>query len=157
MITIDASAVLAIANRSDPDHDATVEALRNERPPYVIPAGILAEAGFMLEARLGTHVLSAFLTDLESGAYMLDCGEGDLARIRELALRYDNLPLGLADAAVIACAERTGGRVLTTDRRDFEVVGAEVALTLLPTPRPPRGRRPAIREGRAGGRRPPRG
>jgi predicted nucleic acid-binding protein len=35
-----------------------------------------------------------------------------------------DLPLGFADAAVIACAESKGGRVLTLDRRHFDVVRA---------------------------------
>jgi hypothetical protein len=34
----------------------------------------------------------------------LDCREGALPRVRFLATRYQDLPLGYADAAVIACA-----------------------------------------------------
>lgn len=132
MITIDTSAVLAIANRRDPSHQATVDALRADRGPYLIPAGILAEAAFMLERRMGARVLDGFLMDLESGAYSLDCGERDLPRIRELVDRYNDLPLGFADAAVIACAERSGGRVLTLDRRDFGVIARDAPISLLP-------------------------
>lgn len=133
MITVDTSAVLAIANRSDRHHAVTVDALRADRGPYVVPAGILAEVGFMLEQRMGPRVLDGFLEDLESGAYALDCGDGDIPRIRELVDRYADLPLGFADASVIACAERSGGRVLTLDIRDFGVVAREIALTLLPS------------------------
>ena len=75
-------------------------------------------------------MLDGFLTDLESGAYLLDCGERDLARIRELVDRYTDLPLVFADAAVIACAERSGGRVLTLDRRDFGVVARDARISL---------------------------
>jgi hypothetical protein len=39
--------------------------------------------------------------------------------------------LGAADAAVVACAERNGGRVLTVDR-DFGVVAGEGTITVLP-------------------------
>jgi hypothetical protein len=39
-----------------------------------------------------------------------------------------------SDAAVIACAERSGGRVLTFDLRDFGVVAAEGTITVLPAP-----------------------
>ena len=45
--------------------------------------------------------------------------------------RYKDLPLGFGDAAVVACAERTGGRVLSFDRRDFSVVAGEGTITLL--------------------------
>ena len=46
--------------------------------------------------------------------------------------RYADLPLGFADAAVIACAERNGGRVMTFDRSDFDVVAAEGPITIVP-------------------------
>ena len=48
---------------------------------------------------------------------------GDLLRCRELIDHYRNLPLGLADASVVATAERLGvQRVLTVDLRHFRVV-----------------------------------
>lgn len=85
----------------------------------------------MIERRLGATVLDLFLGDLESGAYVLDCGERDLPRIRELVRRYADLPLGTADASVIACAERNGGRILTSDVRDFGVVARDARITLV--------------------------
>jgi len=63
---------------------------------------------------------------------VLDCGESDLGRARQLLGRYADLALGFVDAAVIACAERNGGRVLTFDLRDFGVVAAEGTITILP-------------------------
>ncbi len=86
----------------------------------------------MVEARLGTQVLDLLLVDIESGAYALDCGEGDLPRIRQLVRRYADLPLGFANAAVVACAERSGGRVLTLDKQEFGVVAREGTITILP-------------------------
>jgi hypothetical protein len=56
--------------------------------------------------------MDALLADLEAGAYSLDCGDEDIPRIRSLASRYEDLPLGFAGAPVVACAERNGGRVL---------------------------------------------
>jgi predicted nucleic acid-binding protein len=80
-------------------------------------------------------VLDAFLSDLESGAFSLDCGEDDLPRVRELVGRYADLPLGFADAAVIACAERTSGRVLSFDRRHFLLVAREGRISVIPETR----------------------
>ena len=87
---------------------------------------------FLIEDRLGWQSLDAFLSNLADRALSLECGEDDLHRIRELATRYRDLPLGAADASVIACAERNGGRVLTLDRRDFDVVGREGKLVIEP-------------------------
>ncbi|MGH2443821.1 MAG: type II toxin-antitoxin system VapC family toxin [Chloroflexota bacterium] len=133
MLTLDTSALYAIINQGDPDHMLMLRARDAERLPYMVPAGILAEATYMVESTLSLVALDALLADLETGAYTLDCGDGDFPRIRYLVQRYGDLPLGFADAAVVACAERHGGRVLTLDRRDFTVVArGETTISVLP-------------------------
>jgi uncharacterized protein len=131
MITLDSSAISAITNAEDPDHTAVTTALLAETEPWFIPQGILAEVAFMLE-KLGADVLDRFLQDVEDGPYTLADSRGDIPRIRVLAQRYRDLSLGFSDAAVIACAERNRGRVLSIDRRHFQVVVWEGTITLLP-------------------------
>ena len=46
--------------------------------------------------------------------------------------RYAELPLGFPDAAVIACAERNGGTVLTFDRDGLGTVSRDLPITLIP-------------------------
>jgi len=134
VITLDTSGILAALNRSDRDHRRAREALESERGPLIVPVGILAEAGFMIEEDLGAAVLRAFVNDLADGFYSLDCGTDDMARIGELLARYADLRLGFADACVIACAERHGGRVLTFDQRDFVPVAREGTISVVPAP-----------------------
>ena len=98
----------------------------------MVPSGILAEVGYLVERRLGVPVLEAFLLDLEQRAFVLVNSEDDLGRIRELVGRYAVLPLGLADAAVIACAERHQRKVLTLDQRHFGVVAREGKIEIIP-------------------------
>ena len=132
MITLDTSGVLALLDRADPDHRRTLAALNEDAGPYLVPAGIMAEIGYMVETRFEAQVLDLFLGDLASGAYVLDCGAQGLPLIRQLAARYADLPLGFADASVVACAERSGGRVLTLDQRDFGAVAGEGRISILP-------------------------
>jgi predicted nucleic acid-binding protein len=132
MITLDTSAVFALLNRRDPDHRRVKSALESDRGPYLIPAATLGEIAFLVEERLGSNVMDLFLGDLASGGYSLDCGEDELPRARQLAKKYESLPLGFTDAAVAACAEANGKRVLTLDTHDFSVVGKETGLTVLP-------------------------
>ena len=132
MIVLDTSAILALLDARERAHRGVVDALDADPGPYLVPAAILAEIGYLIEKRLGGRPLRTFLEDLESGAFTVDCGDGDFARVGALVDRYADLPLGFSDAAVIACAERHRGRVMTLDRRDFDVVGREVSLTLLP-------------------------
>jgi predicted nucleic acid-binding protein len=51
---------------------------------------------------------------------------------RQACREYAELPLGFADAAVVACAERSRGRVLTLDLHDFVVVARAGSITILP-------------------------
>ena len=131
MITLDTSAIFALLNRRD-DAASSAKALEADRGPFLVPAATLGEVGFLVEDRLGVEVLDLFLEDLASGAYTLDCGEGDIPRVRLLVRRCADLSLGLVDAAVIACAERSSGRVMTFDLRDFGVVAAERTITIVP-------------------------
>ncbi len=132
VITLDSSAVFALLNRRDPDHRRVKSALEEDRGPYFIPAAVLGELAYLVEERLGQKVMDIFLGDLASGAYSLECGEEQLPRARELARKYADLPLGFTDAAVAACAEVNGKRVLTLDTRDFAVIRKETGLTILP-------------------------
>ncbi len=132
MITLDSSAIFALLNRRDPDHRRVKSALEQERGPYLVPAAVLGEVAFLIEQRLGSKVMDLFLGDLSSGAYTLHCGDDDIPRARQLAKRYADLPLGFTDAAVAACAEANGKRVMTLDTRDFSILRKETGLTILP-------------------------
>ena len=53
---------------------------------------------------------------------ILPLGPDDIPRIRELMQTYADLPMDLADAALIRVAEREGTRrFFTVDRKDFAV------------------------------------
>ena len=130
MITLDSSAVFALLNRRDPDHRRVKAALEQDPGPYLIPAAALGEIAYMVEERLGNEAMDLFIGDLSSGAFSLDCGEDELPRAKQLAKKYADLPLGFTDAAVAACAEANGKRVLTLDIRDFSVIRKETGLTI---------------------------
>jgi predicted nucleic acid-binding protein len=132
LITIDTSGLFELLNRRGPEHHAVREVLESDPGPFIVPVPILAEIAYMIEQRLGQRVMDDFLGDLADGAYSLDCGLDDIPLVRALVNRYADLPLGLADASVVACAERNEGRVLSLDRRDFSIVARDRRITLLP-------------------------
>jgi len=132
VITLDTSAIVALGDRRDRFHADAIAALADEAGTILMPAGILAEIDHVLRRRAGTPAMDAIMASLEDGSLLLDCGDVDPPRIRHLMARYESLRLGFADAAVIACAERNGGRVMTFDRRDFLVVAGEVPIELVP-------------------------
>ncbi len=132
MITLDTSAVVTLLDRRDPQHRKVRDVFVADGGPYLLPAWIVAEVAYFAEVRSPATAADALLGDLESGAYSIECGDGDASRVRELVRRYADLPLGISDAAVIACAERNGGRVLTLDVRDFSIVAKEGKITVHP-------------------------
>lgn len=133
MITLDTSGLVAIISPADPHHQEALAVLRAESGPRLVPTAILAEIAYILEQRAGPRLTLSFVRDLEKGAYSPDCGVENLARIYQLMDRYQDLPLGLADAAVIACAEQHGRKALTFDSH-FTVVAREGTISVLPEP-----------------------
>lgn len=130
MITVDSSAMLASLDRDDEHHAEALDVIRRE-PTLLLPSATLCEISYFVERRHGQRVLARFVGDLVMRAYLVDGGIDDFPRVRELVERYDDLPLGFVDCAVIACAERNGGRVLTTDYRHFGVVTGEGTIALV--------------------------
>jgi len=96
----------------------------------------LVEIGYMLGSRAGATAEADFLRDVADGLYTIESMMlADIARAADLVENYADLPLGTADACVIALAERLGiTRVATLDRRHFSVVKPKhiSAFTLLP-------------------------
>jgi hypothetical protein len=132
VITLDSSGLYAVLDRLDVDHARAVEGLLADPGPYLVPVAILSEIGYVVERRLGTEALMTLLDDIMSGGFALDCGEADMTRIRALVSKYRDLPLGFADAAVVACAERCGGLVLTLDARHFGILAREGRIRVTP-------------------------
>ncbi|CAN5729734.1 hypothetical protein BH23CHL4_BH23CHL4_11830 [soil metagenome] len=97
----------------------------------IVPSGIMAEIAHFITKRTGERALVQFLDSNITGAELWYSGENDLIRVRELMTRYTDLPLGYADATVIAAAERNGGRILTFDHRHFGVVARKGTIRIL--------------------------
>jgi uncharacterized protein len=130
VIVLDTSAILALLDADDPDHGRCVPALSDHGAPFIVPAGILGEVGYLVEAKLGAEALSLLVADLDRRAFAVDCGDEDFADIGRLLERYEDLRLGFADAAVMACAARRDAAVLTLDFRDFGPVARGGAIRL---------------------------
>jgi uncharacterized protein len=136
VIICDTGPLVAVLNANDADHQQCTDLLERHPGPLLVPSPVVAEVCYMTESRVGPLAEAQFLRSLASGELELaELTRPDLERMAELVERYADLPLGAADASVIAIAERLGVReVATLDRRDFTVVRPRHvdALTLLP-------------------------
>lgn len=134
MIVADTGAVLSLLDADDAHHDTFVRLFDEQPHRWILPWAILPEVDHIARTRLGASVANAFLSDLASGAFLVEWGEpSDLERARELSARYADLSLGLVDGVVIAVAERLGAKAIATlDLRDFGSVEILGGPRLLP-------------------------
>jgi len=136
VIIWDTGPLVAMANRQD-RHHARCMALFDDAPgPLLVPAPILTEVCYLLERERGAQAEAGFLRSVRDDVFTLVAlTAADLDRMADLVETYADLPLGAADASVIAVAERLGvHQVATLDHRHFTVVRPRhiAALELLP-------------------------
>jgi predicted nucleic acid-binding protein len=135
-LILDTGPLYAALDRSDRDHAACRRLIESAVEPLVIPAPVLVEVDYWINARLHVGVLIALLDDIDAGAFLVDALQPpDYRRIRELCDRYADADIGFVDAAVLAVVERLNEpKLATLDRRHFGLLRPRHvdALSLLP-------------------------
>ncbi|MGD9999877.1 MAG: type II toxin-antitoxin system VapC family toxin [Ilumatobacteraceae bacterium] len=132
---VDAGPLYAYVDRDDRHHAASLELLETHPGPLIVPSLVITEVTYLLGTRLGADAEVRFLGDLAAGNLLSESvAASDWLRMAELVATYRDLPLGTADASVIATAERLGiHEIATLDRRHFSVVRSRLGdFTLLP-------------------------
>lgn len=124
MILVDTGPIVAAASKRDQHHAACLAALSNLREPPLITPLVVMEVCYFLSTRATPAAEAAFLRSVAVGSFdLVSLTREDLERSAQLVERYANLPLGAADASVIAVAERLRIRqILTLDRAHFSIV-----------------------------------
>jgi predicted nucleic acid-binding protein len=120
-VLVDAGPLVALLDRTDPHHDDCVAALKAEREPLVTVWPAFTEAMYLLGSSWRGQ--KALWSQVELGALRLaPLDEQDAPHMRELMEKYRDLPMDLADAALVRVAEREDlTRIFTLDRRHFSV------------------------------------
>jgi predicted nucleic acid-binding protein len=119
-VLVDAGALIAFLDRSDPHHDDCIEALKAVHDPLGTVWPAVTEAMHLL-ARV-PRAPEALLDMVSDGAVqMLHIDAADVPRIKQLMRKYRDRPMDFADAALVCVAEReTLNTILTLDH-DFTV------------------------------------
>ena len=121
MILVDAGPLVALIHADDRHHQQCREALASLREPMITVWPAFTEAMYLLG--FSSDAQDALWQILGSDALRIgELYEEDYPRMRELMRKYHDLPMDLADAALVRLAERESiHRVFTIDRRDFQV------------------------------------
>ncbi len=120
-VLVDAGPLVALLDRRDEAHGACVGALKTLRDPLVTVWPAFTEAMYLLGGSWAGQ--RALWSRLETEALALaPLDETDAPRMRELMEKYRDLPMDLADAALVRVAERESlTEIFTLDRRHFSV------------------------------------
>lgn len=133
-VLVDSGPLVALLDRSDGHHQAMVDGLEEVQDPLVTVWPVVVEAMYLLA--FSWRAQKALWEILETAVIrLLPLDESDVPRMKQLMEKYRDLPMDMADAALVRVAEREGlRRVLTLDRTDFGVyrLARKGRFTLLP-------------------------
>jgi uncharacterized protein len=116
---IDTGAIIALVDRNDKWHEATVAAFRQLRLPLATTAAVLAEVfHFMASSR---ERQLAWKTIRSEAIRVMPIHHDDLEDLNALMERYADRPMDFADATLVHLAARESlSTILTIDHDDFE-------------------------------------
>ena len=121
MILVDTGPLVALIHQDDNEHRICKETFLTFSEPLGTVWPVLTEALYLLN--FSWEAQNALWEMIQAGAVeILPLGTDDVTRMRELMRKYRDLPMDLADAALVRIAERERlRRIFTLDRRDFQI------------------------------------
>ncbi|EXU66529.1 twitching motility protein PilT [Streptomyces sp. PRh5] len=136
MLIVDTGPIVALLNRNDPDHKSCAELLESHDGELLITPYVLTETCYLLAKYVSPDAeINLIEAVAAEDLVQVPTAREDLSRMAELMRQYRGFPLGVADASVVALAERLKApSVATLDHRHFRAIKPlhVPALTLLP-------------------------
>lgn len=131
-VVIDTGPLVAAMDTNDDAYEPCSQWLEQairHRTELLLPTPVITEVCYLLEKAggksQGPEMEAAFLELLgsEETFTLYSPDRDDLNRMAELVRQYRDFPLGAADAAVVATAERHGTNLIATiDHRHFHAI-----------------------------------
>jgi predicted nucleic acid-binding protein len=120
-VLIDGGPLVALLDRADDWHLRCRRVFESLSDPPLTVWPAVAEAGYLLRPIYRGEI--TLLQLVEAGRIRLALlDRNDVPRMRELMAKYHDLPMDLADAAIVRVAERERiHRVFTVDQKDFNI------------------------------------
>jgi uncharacterized protein len=105
------------------DHELAATWLDDVDDDFATTPLIAAEVDHLVGTRGNPLALTGLRSDLAAGAYLVEWWPGVIASAVKVAKRYTDTGLGLADASLVALAERLSTiDIATPDERHFRTV-----------------------------------
>ena len=119
-ILIDSGPLVALFDASDQYHQSSLEFLKYNQYPLVTTLASITEVLFLLD--FSRNAQAYFLEWIYRGAveiYPLELAA--IKRIKQLMLKYSDLPMDFADACLVYLAEKLKMDTILTIDRDFSI------------------------------------
>ena len=121
---IDSGPLIALFDRDDRYHEASVEFIKNNRYELITTVASITETLHLLDFSRNAQV--DFLTWINAGAVTIEpITADDFQRIQELIIKYADLPMDFADACLVFLGEKLGIDQIATVDRDFDIYRLE--------------------------------
>ncbi len=119
-ILIDSGPLIALFDRNDKYHSASVEFIKNNNNELATTLASVTETLHMLDFNRNAQI--DFLGWINVGAVTLEpITSDDLQRIKELTIKYSDLPMDFADGCLVFLGEKLNINSIATIDRDFDV------------------------------------
>ena len=119
---VDSGPLVAAADQREPHHAWAVAQLRSLAPPLLTCEAVISETAFLLErarlpAAMPMHMAERSILQVESVVRSIE----DATALRQLMVKYSNVPMSFADACLVRLAERFPAAQLLTFDSDFRI------------------------------------
>jgi len=119
-ILIDSGPLIALFDRSDKYHLASIDFIKENKSELITTIASITEALHLLDFSRGAQI--DFLAWVNAGAVTIEnITPADFARIKELTIKYSDLPMDFADACLVLLGEKLKISRIATIDRDFDI------------------------------------
>lgn len=131
-ILIDSGPLIALFDRSDKYHLASVAFIKNNESELITTISSITETLHLLDFSRKAQI--DFLAWIDAGAVTIEnITANDFSRIKELTVKYSDLPMDFADACLVLLGEKLNITSIATIDRDFNIyrLNGKNAFTIL--------------------------
>lgn len=125
MIAIDTGPIVALFDKNDDKHSLCLNIFKKIQEPLITTWPVLTEVFYLLS--FSSNVQDDLWEFIERGVVSIYAIDKDLMKTcRRLMKKYHDLPMDLADAALVAVAEAENiSTIFTLDHKDFRIYKKE--------------------------------
>lgn len=119
-ILIDSGPLIALFDKNDKYHLASIKFIQTNHSELVTTLASVTETLHLLDFNRNAQI--DFLGWVNAGAVTLEAiTTEDLLRIKELTIKYADLPMDFADACLVFLGEKLNIDNIATINRDFDI------------------------------------